>query len=553
MKRTFFVAVLLTAVVAAVYAKSDVADVRCRVTTYDGKGAVLGSCYGMFVAQDGVAVSPYAPFKGAAKAEVVDADGKKWNVERICGASDLYEVVKFKTNCSKAPMATLGVSGLSVGATLQIADTLGNMVSTTVEDVQTYDGLLYYTLNLPADDRLEGSPVYDGAGNVVAMLQKSSVQERGSSFALDISFVERLHIDAMSAGVTALNDIHIAKQLPADKEQAASYVYLLSKNIDDDEIYLTSLNDYISLFPYQADGYCELGLYYAARGNYPQAEQAYEKGLSKAENKADVHYNKSKLIYQLNRSDAYETYSDWTFEKALEEVGVALEEDGENSLYKLQEGDCRFALKQYQEAYDIYQALNASSSASAETFHSAAIARYYLDGDSAAVLALLDSAVACFAEPYRSQAGPYLLQRAYYRALYGEYRLSALDYKSYEDLIGSDRLNDQFFYAKEQVDFRARLFQWALEDIEKALEVAPDDYIYLVEKSLVQIRCAQFDEAILTAKRALQIEPDGADAHKMMGIAYGESGQKEEALEHLRRARELGDPQAEALIAELQQ
>ena len=54
------------------------------------------------------------------------------------------------------------------------------------------------------------------------------------------------------------------------------------------------------------------------------------------------------------------------------------------------------------------------------------------------------------------------------------------------------------------------------------------------------------------AQKALKINPQGADAYKAWGLACGEQGKKEEALKHLAKAKELGDPQAQALMDSLQ-
>ena len=76
----------------------------------------------------------------------------------------------------------------------------------------------------------------------------------------------------------------------------------------------------------------------------------------------------------------------------------------------------------------------------------------------------------------------------------------------------------------------------------------PDDYDYTVEKALAQWRMGNYDEAIYAGKQALKLNPRGADAYKAIGLAYGEQGKKAEAIENLKKAKELGDPQAQALI-----
>jgi len=239
-------------------------------------------------------------------------------------------------------------------------------------------------------------------------------------------------------------------------------------------------------------------------------------------------------------------------EKALAEAQTAYELSPQN-LYLLQQGDCQFALKNYLEAYEIYTRINQTTFASAKTFFYASKAREKYDNDSTIVIALLDSALARFSKPYSTEAGPYLWQRAQLQNKYGHYREAAIDYDTYEKLYGVKKLNDNFYYIKEQNDMSARLYSWALNDIEKALLIKPGDYAYTVEKALIQLHVGNNEEAIFTAEEAIKINPKGADAYKILGIAYGQTNKKQEAIRYLKKAKELGDPQdIDEWISELQ-
>ena len=105
---------------------------------------------------------------------------------------------------------------------------------------------------------------------------------------------------------------------------------------------------------------------------------------------------------------------------------------------------------------------------------------------------------------------------------------------------------------KEQADLAAGLFPWALDDIDKALSIRPKEYLYVVEKAVIQLRVGSIDEAIYQAEQALKLNPEGADAYKVLGIAYGQNDNKEESLKYLKKAKELGDPQVDEWIEKLQ-
>ena len=106
-------------------------------------------------------------------------------------------------------------------------------------------------------------------------------------------------------------------------------------------------------------------------------------------------------------------------------------------------------------------------------------------------------------------------------------------------------LSDVFFYNKEQVELKARLYPQALNDIEKALAIKPNEYVYLIEKALIETRTGHFEEAIYTATQAQKVDPNDPDSYKLIGISQSELGRKAEARQNLQRAYELGDPQAQ--------
>lgn len=521
-----------------------------KVSSYDRQGKELHTGWGFFVSASGTAVAPFDIFKDAWSAKVTNSKGKQWNVTRICGASDLYDVVKFNTDCAKAAPLDASASRLQKGSAVTL-QTLKSQQPATVTESKTYEGVTYYTLSLKSDNALTGLPLTDNDGKVAAIMQKNADKDKTRSYAVDFSVVSQLNISAISAGQTALNAIHIAKQLPEDQQQAASYLYLLARNSEDTLSYLTGLGDYIAMFPESATGYVDRATFYAYNGRYSDAEADFNEAFRKVKNQDEVHYGMSKLLYQLNLYKSYKPYKDWTLERALSEAKEA-QRIAPNTIYLLQTGDCQFALKQYADAFNSYQEINKSPGASAQTFFYAARAKELLDDDSATVLALLDSAMARFTQPYRSPAGPYLLQRAQHLDKYGFYHKAAIDYHYYEQLYGAEHLSDEFFYQKEQCDLKAHLYQWALEDIDKALAIKPKDYLYLVEKAAIQLRVGNYDEAVFESGEALKVDPQGSDAYKLLGIAYGQKGNKTEALKNLRKAKELGDTQVDEWIKELE-
>jgi tetratricopeptide (TPR) repeat protein len=171
--------------------------------------------------------------------------------------------------------------------------------------------------------------------------------------------------------------------------------------------------------------------------------------------------------------------------------------------------------------------------------------------DTTAMIALLDSCVNTFSKPYLKDAAPYLWARASARREVGKYRDALSDMNEYEKLM-SATINDNFYYIRHQTDIQARLYQQALNDIDEAIRINPKETLYYAEKASLQVRVGLFDEAEATAKECISIEPDNSDGYLFLGLAQCMKGDKQSGLDNLRKAKELGDPQADALIEKFQ-
>ena len=121
------------------------------------------------------------------------------------------------------------------------------------------------------------------------------------------------------------------------------------------------------------------------------------------------------------------------------------------------------------------------------------------------------------------------------------------DYNDYEQLM-STTVNANFYYIRHQAELEGRLFQQALNDITRATQMAPDNDLYLAEKASLEVRVGLYDQAMETARKCIEVAPEHSDGYLFLGLAQCVKGQKEEGVKNLRKASELGDPQADALI-----
>ncbi len=111
-------------------------------------------------------------------------------------------------------------------------------------------------------------------------------------------------------------------------------------------------------------------------------------------------------------------------------------------------------------------------------------------------------------------------------------------------------VDDSFYYYREQAKFRSGDMPGALEDIQTALKMKPQDPNYLAEEASVYIRMEKYDDAIKSLDQAIAIAPDFASCYRLKGICFVRQNKKTEACDIFQKAKELGDPLVNRLIRE---
>lgn len=131
-------------------------------------------------------------------------------------------------------------------------------------------------------------------------------------------------------------------------------------------------------------------------------------------------------------------------------------------------------MRNYTDAYKSYEQVNQTPLASAATFYSAAKTKQLIEGtEMNEVIALMDSAIARFTPPYTSEAAPYFYERAEMKAQTGKYREAVVDYDKFYDAIGG-RVTAAFYLQREQAEIQCKMYQQAINDINKAVEMSPE-------------------------------------------------------------------------------
>ena len=521
------------------------------VVTYGEDDKILNTGNGFFVTEDGVALSDYSLFKGAQRAVVINSEGVQMPVTSVLGANDMYDVIKFRVGISakKVPALNLASVAPAAGANVYILPystqkdrsyTSGQMKAADKFSEKYY----YYTLNVRLKDKMVSCPVMTEEGQVFALAQKSSGADTATiCYAVDADFAMTQSVSAFSFSDMALKNIGIKKALPDTEEQALVFLFMASSQVAPEK-YAALLDDFIVEYPNSADGYIRRATnrLYHSKDDVTMDKVAadMDKALSVAQKKDDVYYNRAKLIYNYMLGNPEKPYKDWSYDKAVDEIRKASAVQ-ELPVYVQTEGDILFAKQDYSAALTCYEKVNQSDMASPATFFSAAKTKELMKAPAEEILALMDSCMARFTEPYTEEAAPYLLERAQARMNANRARAAMLDYDAYYKAVNG-KVNDVFYFYREQAALGARQFQRALNDMEKAIELNPKDLTYRAELAVVNIRVGRNKEALEVLQDALAIDPSYSEAYRLMGIAQLQMKQKEEACQSFAKAKELGDP-----------
>ena len=515
--------------------------------TFAADGSLIASSNGFFTGANGEAVSNFTPFKGATRAIVIDAQGKELQVAGIMGANDMYDVVKFRVNGNKTQSLALSSSVAPVGSMAYLLPyhEVKAVKSGPVRKAETFQGdYPYYTVALSMGENQVSCPLLDESGQVIGMMQQPAILGDSLSYAVSARFVDSLKITGLNYFDETFKLTQVKKLMPADIKEANLVLYFAGSQSDSAE-YVSLIQDFIQQFPNASDGYIYRAQQETAGGDFAAAERDMEQALKFADPKDDAHFNYARIIYNKEIYQSAQPYAGWSLDKALQQIQSAISIKSLPT-YRQLEGDIRFAKQQYDEAYEIYNSLLSTNLRSAELFFAAARCKE-MQKDTTAMLALMDSTINMFSRPYLKDVAPYLWARAEARRNAGRYRDAINDMNEYETLMTAT-VNDNFYYIRHQVEIQGRLYQQALNDINRAIQMNPNEVLYYAEKASLEIRVGLYDQAISTAQECIAIDAENSDGYLFLGLAQCLKGQKADGIKNLQKAKEFGDSQADALI-----
>lgn len=544
----------------------DAPKAMLKLLAYNAKGELLRSGTAFFINQEGEVATSYTLIADADSVDVVDYKGNRWQLARITGANATIDLAKF--TLKKLPKnysyftltqeaATSGTTSLYLPH--YVEKKKEQPVAVTILSDEPYNAYKYYQLSAANDSVNFSCPVIDGNGTLMAITQRNVSPQAKNLCAIDARFIGDLKIEAASALNTDLRDLRLPIALPRNAQDASTYMYMLSQS--DARRYLTACNDYITAWPDSTEGYILRANWSAKQGKYQACEEDYAKALelsqrfNTSQSANDIHFAISNLIYRTvaERTDTTPIYPGWTLTRAKEEAEKAYQLKS-YPLYLMQKGNCQFALRDYEGAYQSYlKTCEDKVFASPETYYSAAMALAQTGRDTLGVVTLLDSCLSHMKHPVISQEAGYLLEHAKWQIRIKQYRQAVWDYNEYEKAIGPKNLTHTFYYLRSQAEMAAKMYQQALDDIHTAIVTTSSPLPYRLEEAYMYLRIGEFEQSLTKGEALLKDLPESPDCHKIIGISLGEMGKKVQALQHLNKALELGDDTVKTFIQKYQE
>ena len=515
--------------------------------TFTADGSLIASSNGFFIGTNGEAVSSFSPFKGASRAVIIDAQGKETEVVSILGANDIYDVARFRVASNKTQPLPICSTMMPEGSLVWLLPyhETKQLYSGPIRKAEKFmKDYAYYTIALTSPQHMESCPLLNEEGEVIGMVQPSANAQDSLSYAISVVFADSLHMTGFSMNESVYQQTQIKKELPDDLKEANVAIFLASSR-NDSVAYAQLVDDMISKFPTAPDGYTYKAQLAASHGDYASADQNMTEAVRVSSPKDEAHFNFARLIYNKEVYFPEDVYENWSLDKASSEIQEAISINPLPSYQQLQ-ASILFAQKKYEESYDLYMKLTNTPLRNAELFFGAAKCKAQLR-DTTAMLSLMDSCVNMFSKPYLKEAAPFLWERAEARRNAGKYRDAVSDMNEYGNLMSAS-INDNFYYIRHQTEIQARLYQQALNDISQAIQMNPQETLYYAEKASLEVRVGLLDNAEATAKECISIDPNISDGYLFLGLAQCLKGNKESGLDNLKKAKELGDPQADGLI-----
>ena len=455
-----------------------------KISAFHADGKLVHTGYGVVVDEDGTALTAWTPYVDAAYAVAIDGRGRKYDVEYIYGASEMYNVAKVHLADAEDSGKKSSFDAVGMEEAQQAAGSLAWVVGYDLKSpmmkkvspkrIETFStGLPYYIFEQETADITEtmaGYPVLNAQGKLMGLVSTSTL--RTDFYAASAKYAMTLTPTAFSANDNVLRYTGLRIALPSDYNQAVVALLISARRTA--KHYEGTVEDFIQHFPDKSDGYVTKCEWRAMNARYQEADQAIQTALQKVEDKDNVHYAYSRTIYNTLTTKPDSVSNPWTFDKAVDEVNAALAIK-DLPLYHVHKGKVLYAQKKFQEAKTEFEtANNEQGLRDADVYYYIYQCMKNLKAKRAELLVPLDSATAANPDAVIYQAEKLLLlirmNRAADAVSVGQYVVGKYpDYAEGHGLLGL-----ALCYAKRKDE--------GLAELEKARQLGyakADEYIQL--------------------------------------------------------------------------
>lgn len=515
------------------------------LTTFNADGTLHSSTKGVFVGKADEGIAAWEPFKGARSAVVVDARGKKYDVDVMMGVSEMYNLCRFRVKGT----GPIGLSFVGSDAPVTKVNLIHyDIKKPSIKSVKVMksekflEHLNYYLFNDNEVSSTElGCPLVNDQGQLLGIMQRPV--NGGQAFSADARLTNTFKITGLSINDPTLRATDIRTALPADEKDATLMLMVASSQVDSAK-YDAYVSDFLNQFPTSAEGYNLRASRLMNQKRMREADDVLQQGVKRASKKDEALSNYAKLVYQYSVYPMDSTFTAWNFSKAQELAENAYKENP-LPIYRHQVAQAIYAQGDYQKALDIFTQLQQTDlGKNGEVYFEAAQCKTQLKKPQAEIMELINKAVDV--QPGAPSA-PYLLERGRIYDQAGETRKAFEDYLRYDSIIGN-RGTHQFYFLKFQNEMKLRQYQLALNDIAHAIVLNRTEPTYYAEMASLQLRVNRLEDAVKTCNIALQLTDQYSDLYIIKGISLCQLKQKEEGVKCLQRAQQLGDPRAEGLM-----
>lgn len=521
------------------------------ILTYN-EGELKGNGTAFFVGGNGDVVLSYMLARKSDSVAVIDTKGKVRPVLGIVGLNNLYDCVRMRVAADKKiPYLPLCHNAVPIGEELYMLaygnKNSGEVKRVRVAAVDSFYSHAYYTLDIKMQENYVSLPLVNAGGELVAIMQPMTVGDT-CSYAIGSTVYDKLVTTSVTYGKGRYNNMGIRTLLPDDGETALSCMYMQSV-VGDSLSFRTAVDDFIAAFPGRYEGYMSRAEYMAVYcRDMDAAEDAWKESLSRCDNAAEVYFNKAKVIYSIVQSGDTVSHSVLSRDNAFEILDKAIELDSQ-PLYVNYKADALLENGLYEDAYGCYLSLSGTSLRSADLFAKASQCQAALENYDVAI-ELMDSAVNCVGENASKDVLPYIFTRALLKNSAGRYREAVFDYNKYEEVAGVVP-NANFYYLRSQAEVKGKMYQQALNDLERAISIEPGNAALYLEKGILCYKVNLLEDGAAVLEEAKGLVPDVPDVYYILGCIYSKSDNRKLAVENLQKAISLGHPDAETKLNEL--